>query len=433
METTIIKNGRIIDPANNLDTIGDILIVDGVIAKVGVIDDFPSDPVVIDATDKIVCPGFIDLHTHLREPGREDKETIKTGTMAAAAGGYTSICPMGNTSPVCDSAAVVKFIKTRADIDAIVNVYPMGTVTKNLAGEEIVEFGDLYYAGVKGFTDDGNPVMNAEIMRRALEYSTMFGLPILDHCEDKQLSDEGVMHDGLVSTRIGLKGIPPQAESIQVARDVDLAAMTGGHIHIQHVSKKASLCHIRQGKKQGVNITAEATPHHLCLTDEKLADFNTNAKMNPPLGSEEDRQALIEALIDGTIDCIATDHAPHTDIEKDMPITLAPFGTIGLETAFPACYTYLVKTSRLSVSMLIQKMTQAPADIIKIAPRGSLSLGAPADITIIDLSKSQLITKDFFHSKSSNNCFIGETLWGVITTTLVSGKVVFRRDDPKTT
>ncbi len=427
METIIIKNGLIIDPANHIERTGDVLIVDGVISQIGTIDDFPTDPRVIDATDKIVCPGFIDMHCHLREPGREDKETIKTGTMAAAAGGFTSICPMGNTSPVCDCAAVIKYIKSHAETDACVNIFPMATVTMNMGGEDIVEFGDLYHEGIRGFTDDGNPVMNAEIMRCALSYASMFDLPILDHCEDTRLSAEGVMHAGEVSVRLGLKGIPAEAESIQVARDIDLAKHTGGHIHIQHVSKAASLEHIRRGKKRGIHVTAEVTPHHLCLTDHELLDFNTNAKINPPLGSEDDRQALIDALADGTIDCISTDHAPHTEIEKDFPITFAPFGTIGFETAFAACYTYLVKTNRITLSKLIEKMTAAPADIIKIKPRGTLTPGTPADITIIDLNESQTIDKSFFRSKSSNSCFLGKTLWGIIKTTLVNGKPVFQR------
>lgn len=428
MKTTIITNGHVIDPANGVNEVTDILIENGVIARLGKnLCKTYSDAKLIDANGKIVCPGFVDLHTHLREPGREDKETIKTGTMAAAAGGFTSIVPMANTTPVCDCAAVVKYIKTRAESDAIVNVFPAAAVTKGLEGSEIVEFGDLYHAGAVAFTDDGKPIMNTEIMRRSLEYTKMFDLPVMDHCEDMNLAEGGVMNAGQISTQLGLKGIPPQAESIQVSRDVDLAAMTGGRIHIQHVSKAVSLDHIRRGKAQGVKVTAEATPHHLCLTDEALLEFDTSAKMNPALGTEKDRLALIEALNDGTIDCIATDHAPHTDIEKDMPITSAPFGTIGLETAFAACYTYLVKQGLMSLETLIEKMTSAPAQIIKISPRGTLSPGAPADLVMIDLEHKETVTPSFLRSKSKNSCFLGRELYGIVMSTYVNGNKVFQR------
>jgi dihydroorotase len=426
MRSLIIRNGRVLDPSNGIDEVTTIYIEDGVIKQVGG-QCAVAGAEDIDATGLIVCPGFIDIHTHLREPGREDKETIHTGTRAAAAGGFTSVCAIPNTEPVIDSQTGLKFVLARAESDAVVNVFPYGAVTRGQAGEEIVEFGDLVYYGARGFTDDGHPVMNAEIMRRALEYSAMFNVPVLDHCEDANLASGGVMHEGDVSNRLGLKGIPALAESIQVSRDADLAALTGGHIHIMHVSKKESLEAIRRAKAAGVRLTAEVTPHHLTLTDEALADYSTFAKVNPPLGTDEDRDALLAALLDGTIDCIATDHAPHTDIEKDQPITDAPFGSIGLETAFPVLYTKLVLTGRMSLEFLIQKMTAAPATIVHLDPRGSLSHGAPADLTLIDLSKEIEVTPDFFFSKSRNSCFLGERLKGSIETTICGGRVVYHQ------
>jgi dihydroorotase len=425
MSTLLIKNGRVIDPASNRDEIASILVEDGRVTKVGSIRTTKT-ATVIDATGLVVCPGFIDLHTHLREPGREDKETIATGTRAAAAGGFTTVCAIPNTNPVIDSQTGLKFVLARAETDAVVNVLPYGAVTKGQMGEEIVEFGDLVYYGARGFTDDGRPVMNAEIMRRALEYSAMFEVPILDHCEDCHLADGGVMHEGFYSTKLGLKGIPALAESTQVARDVELAAFTGGHIHIMHVSKAQSLEHIRHGKARGVKVTCEVTPHHLTLTDEALVNFSTVAKVNPCVGSTEDREALIGALLDGTIDCIATDHAPHTDIEKDQPITEAPFGMIGLETAFPVLYTRLVRQGRMALPFLIEKMTSAPAGVLHLEPRGSLETGAPADITLINLDKQVKVDRSFLFSKSSNSPWMGETLWSSIEATIVGGRVVYR-------
>lgn len=422
----LIQNGRVIDPANNRDEITPILIENGVIAEVGSAAAHATADQTIDATGLVVCPGFIDMHTHLREPGREDKETIASGTRAAAAGGFTSVCPIPNTFPVIDSQTGLNFVLARAKTDAVVNVFPYGAVTKEQAGEEIVEFGDLAYFGAKGFTDDGHPVMNAEIMRRALEYSAMFNLPILDHCEELTLSSGGVMHEGFYSMKLGLKGIPALAESMQVARDIDLAEFTGGHIHICHISKRESLEHVRRGKLRNVRITCEVTPHHLTLTDAALEGFNTAAKVNPALGSAEDREALVQALLDGTIDCISTDHAPHTDIEKEDPITDAPFGMIGLETAFPVLYSKLVEPGRVPLALLIAKMTQVPARVLHLEPRGALSQGAPADITLIDLNAEFEVTKSFFHSKSCNSPFIGERLKGRAEITIVGGKVVYR-------
>ena len=424
MASVLIKNGRVIDPANGRDEVASIFIQDGKIAAKPPNDNEADE--VIDAKDCIVCPGFIDLHTHLREPGREDKETIATGTRAAAAGGFTTVCAIPNTNPVIDSQTGLRFVLSRAETDAVVNVYPYAAVTKGQSGEEIVEFGDLVYYGAKGFTDDGHPIMNTEIMRRALEYSAMFNVPILDHCEDLSLADGGVMHEGFYATRLGIKGIPALAESIQVARDVDLAEYTGGHIHICHISKAQSLEHVRRGRARGSKVTCEATPHHLTLTDSLMETFCTAAKVNPPLGSEEDRQALVDALLDGTIDAISTDHAPHTDIEKDQPLTEAPFGMIGLETAFPLLYTRLVRANTVPLNLIIEKMTTGPARVLHLEPSGQLGPGAPADVTVINLNRRFTVTADEMHSKSSNTPLLGEELHGVVEATIVGGKIVYR-------
>ena len=441
MADLLIQNARVIDPASGVDfPSGAVLVRDGKIARVAAAipsSEAPAGAIIIDAAGMLLCPGFIDLHTHLREPGREDKETIATGTRAAAAGGFTSICPIPNTMPVIDSQIGLKFIQTRAQTDALVNVFPYAAVTKGQAGEEIVEFGDLVHNGAYGFTDDGRPVMNTEIMRRALEYSAMFNVPILDHCEDTHLAHGGVMHEGDVSMRLGLKGIPAIAESVQVARDAELVMTTGGHMHIMHVSKRESVEVLRRAKAQMAaqsngasrgRLTSEVTPHHLCLTDESLLGFDTAAKVNPPMGSEDDRQSLIEALLDGTIECIATDHAPHTDIEKDFPITECPFGMIGLETAFPLIYTVLVKSGRFTLPFLVEKLTSAPAKVLHLEPRGTLSEGAPADLVLIDLEKEFEVTPQFFRGKSWNSPLIGRRLQGLIMRTVVSGKTVFVRE-----
>lgn len=425
MTHLFIKNAHVLDPSQKLDGKMSVLITDGVIARVGTDIDQPEDARVIDAEGLHLFPGFVDIHTHLREPGREDKETIATGTRAAAAGGFTAVCPIPNTNPVIDSQTGLRFVLARAETEGVVNVFPYASVTKGQDGEQIVEFGDLVQNGAKGFTDDGRPVMNNEIMRRALEYSAMFNVPVLDHCEDSHMAHGGCIHEGDVSAKLGLKGIPAIAESVQVARDVELAAFTGGHIHIMHVSKKESIEHIRHGKARGINVTAEVTPHHLTLTDEAVVNFDTAAKVNPPMGSESDRVALLEALLDGTIDCIATDHAPHTDIEKDLPVNECPFGMIGLETAFPLMYTRLVKPGIMTLPFLIERITAVPARIIHVDPRGTLAPGAPADITLVNLDEEFEITRDFFHSKSKNSPFIGDKFFGRIRKTIVGGEVVF--------
>lgn len=422
MTTLHIQGGRIIDPANGRDEIADLWAVDGRIvhrAPAGRAD------AVIDARGRVVVPGLIDMHVHLREPGREDKETIATGTRAAAAGGYTSVVPMPNTTPVIDSTTGIKFILERSKSEAVVNVFPAAAVTRGQQGKELTEFGDLVKAGAVALTDDGMPIMNNEIMRRALEYSSMFGVPVLDHCEDLDLAAEGVMHEGKVSLRLGLRGWPSVAESIQVARDVELAAFTGGQIHICHCSTAASVEAIRLGKRRGVKVTGEASPHHIALTDERVSGYNTNAKCKPPLASESDRLAVIEGLVDDTLEVIATDHAPHTVIEKDLVFNEAPFGLMGMETAFGVLNMTLVRTGILSLNRVIEKMTAGPARVLHLS-KGTLSEGADADITILDPERAWTVDVEQLFSRSRNCPWHGEQLIGRATETIVGGRLVYQ-------
>ena len=420
----LIRNGRILDPANDRDETADILVEDGKIARVAPGIDAQTDEIV-DAAGRLVTPGLIDMHVHLREPGREDKENIASGTRAAAAGGFTTICPMPNTDPVCDSAQGLQFLVSRARDNGVVNVLPVASVTKGQQGEAIVEFGDLVYYGAVAFSDDGHPVMNAEIMRRALEYTSMFDVPVLDHCENLNLSENGQMRAGANSARLGLAGIPSASESSQVARNIDLAQYTGGRVHIMHVSVRESVAHIAAAKAQGVSVTAEATPHHLCLTEACCETYDPNFKMAPPLGSEDDRQALLEGLRSGAIDIIATDHAPHTDMEKDRVFAEAPNGVIGMETAFPVLYTDLVLKGEIDLKAVIEKMTVAPARILK-TNKGTLSEGADADIAIFDLDEKYTVDPAAFQSRSHNCPWNGRELQGRPWLTVVRGKVVWR-------
>ncbi|MBN1868095.1 dihydroorotase [Candidatus Sumerlaeota bacterium] len=420
----LIQNGRVIDPASGRDEAMDVLIEDSKIARVAKGIQANADET-IDAKNKIVAPGFVDMHVHLREPGREDKENIHSGTRAAAAGGFTSVCAMPNTTPVCDTAQGLQFLASRARDNAVVNILPVAAVTVGQAGEAIVEFGDLVYYGAVAFSDDGNPIMNAEIMCRALEYTSMFNVPILDHCDNVDLSKDGQMRSGANSVRLGLKGIPPASESSQVARDIDLAQYTGGRVHICHVSVRQSVRHVANAKKSGVNVTCEATPHHLTLTDAAMEGYDANFKVNPPLGSEDDRRALIEGLRDGTIDCIATDHAPHTDMEKDNVMTEAPFGVIGLESAFPVLYTDLVLTGEIGLNLLLEKITIAPSRILNLK-KGTLAEGADADIVVLDLDEEYAIDPQKFFSRSHNCPFVGKQVKGRPVATIVGGRVVFR-------
>jgi len=421
--TLLIRNGRILDPANGRDEIGDILVENGQIAQVGKNLPCKADEE-IDASGKLVTPGLVDMHVHLREPGREDKECIASGTRAAAAGGFTTICPMANTDPVCDSAQGLQFLISRVRENGVVNVLPVAALTKGLEGKAIVEFGDLVHYGAVAFSDDGHPVMNAEIMRRALEYTSMFNMPVLDHCENEDLTQNGQMRAGACAAKLGLAGIPSASESSQVARNIDLARYTGGRVHIMHVSVRASVEHIETAKAQGVNVTAEATPHHLTLTDVCCETYDPNFKMSPPLGSEDDRRALIEGLKSGAIDVIATDHAPHTDMEKDRVFNEAPNGVIGMETAFPVLYTDLVLKDELDLALVIEKLTIAPSRILGCG-KGTLSVGADADIAIFDLETRYVVDPATFQSRSHNCPYNGRELQGRAWATVVGGRIVY--------
>ena len=428
-DTLIIKGGKVFDTeTGNFNTL-DILMEDGRISRIEKSIAPAADTWVINAEGCIVTPGFIDMHCHLREPGYEDKETIASGTMAAAAGGYTVVLAMPNTLPVCDSQTGVKFVMDRAATVGKIRVLPVAAVTHGQEGERITDYGDLISHGAVAFSDDGNPVQNCEVLRRALEYTSMFNVPILDHCEDINLTGDGMMFEGLISTMVGLKGIPEAAESSIVARDLELAEFSGGWLHICHVSVERSVEIIRQAKKRGVKVTAEVTPHHLTLTDKAVKDsqYDPNTKMKPPLASETDRQALIKGLIDGSIDVIATDHAPHTTVDKDQPYIEAPFGVIGLETAFSVLYTELVKPAILPLEMLIRKMTSAPARLMKLNDRGNLKLGFIADVAVINLDKEWNVSAGNIYSRSHNSPFIGKKLYGVVELTVSEGRIAFSR------
>lgn len=423
----LITNGRVVDPANRLNTVLDLLIVDGKILKVGpkllLTDPRAKDAQVIDASGRLVVPGFVDLHTHLREPGYEYKETIRTGTAAAAAGGFTTVCVMPNTNPVNDNQSVTEFILDKARKEGCVNVRPIGAITKGSRGEELAEISDLKLAGCVGVSDDGCPVMNSEVMRRAMEYAGTFDLPVIDHCEDLNLSRGGSMHEGKISTELGLRGIPAAAEEVMVARDLILAEQTGTHLHLAHVSTAGSVRMIREAKARSVRVTAEVCPHHFTLTHEALREFDANKKMNPPLRTKVDVDALIEGLQDGTLDAIATDHAPHAPEEKLQEFETAPCGVVGLETAWPLAYG-LVAAGMMTLEEIVAKLTINPARIIKI-DRGTLSEGSVADVTLIDPEATWIVDPEQLRSKSRNTPFAGWKMKGRVVKTLVSGEVVW--------
>lgn len=422
----LIRGGRVIDPANDVDDVLDVVVERGKIAGIG--KDLGSEGAVLDAKGKIVAPGLIDMHVHLREPGREDEETIATGTRAALRGGFTTICAMPNTEPVADNASVIDLVEARATNYGLVNVLPIGAITKGQEGKEIVEMGELVAAGAVAFSDDGKSVGSAEVMRRALEYSKMFGAPIIAHCEDPSLSAGGAMHEGFASTCLGLRGMPSAAEEVMVARDVALAELTGAKLHIAHLSSAGSVEIVRRAKKRKLAVTCEVTPHHLVLTDEALATYDTNCKVNPPLRSADDRAALRKGLADGTIDAIATDHAPHAVHEKEIELIDASFGMIGLESAVPLLFTTLVVGEGFDAALVIAKLTSGPAVVLGI-DAGTLSVGAVADITVIDPAASGTIETKRLESRSRNTPFGGWKVSGGVVDVIVGGKRLLREGE----
>lgn len=416
----ILTGGRVVDPSRNIDEIMDIGVQDGMIVDPAKI----SSSRKIDLDGLVVAPGFIDMHVHLRQPGNTAAETIRTGTMAAAAGGFTAVVAMPNTNPVTDTAGAVEFIRRQSLLEGVVKVLPCGAMTKGSEGKEMAGIGSLKRAGVVAISDDGKCIQNHEIMRHVVEYSKSFGLPILDHCEDEIVASNGVMHDGYWSTVLGMKGYSSAAEEMMVARDIILSRMSDWKIHVQHVSAKESVDLIRNAQRKGIKISTEVTPHHLALTDDWIKHFDTNYKMNPPLRTDEDRLALIDGLVDGTIAAIASDHAPHTETNKLVEFDYAPFGIIGLETSVSICFSELYHTGLLGLSQLISKYTEGPAKILDL-DMGSLAEGKSADITIIDIDNEYVIDARNFYSKSRNTPFDGRKVKGKVVATVVDGKFVF--------
>ena len=422
----LLRGGRVIDPSRQSDGIADVLLDGGRVESVGRNIGIPDGAQVIDCAGRVVAPGLVDVHTHLREPGQEDLETVASGAMAAVAGGFTAVCAMPNTDPVCDNQGVVGFVIAQAQRAAKARVYPIGAISVGQKGLTMAEFGELVGAGAVAVSDDGKPVVSSHLMRTALEYAKTFGIPVADHCEDPTLASGGSMHEGIISTRLGLKGIPAAAEEIMVARDILLAELTGGHVHLCHMSTRGSVELIRRAKEKGIRVTAEACPHHFSLTHEACLGYNTNAKMNPPLREAEDREAIRQGLRDGTIDCIATDHAPHHYDAKEREFDDAPNGIIGLETAFGLSMTELVQTGLLSLPELLSRMSTVPARIFNL-PGGTLATGAPADVVVLDPEVEWEVQPDAFYSKSRNTPFAGRRLTGRADVTIVRGQVAYRR------
>ena len=417
----LITGGRVVDPSQELDEVLDVLIEGGSIVRTG--RNLKADVETIDASGLVVAPGLIDLHTHLREPGQEHKETIATGTRAAVAGGYTAVCAMANTVPPNDERAVTEMMLAEAARNGSCRVYPVGAVSRGLKGEELAELADLRAGGCVAVSDDGKPVWNAQLMRRALEYCSMLGMPVIAHEEDAHLNEGGVMHEGYYSTLLGMGGIPAASEESLVARDVILARITRGHLHVAHLSTAGAIEAVRRARADGVRVTCEVTPHHLALGDDAVQSFSTYVKMNPPLRSQEHRDALFEAIADGTVDAIATDHAPHHFDEKNVEFDLAPFGVIGLETAFAVCYDRLVRGEVIELGRLIDLLSCGPARVFGL-PGGTLRDGSLGDVTILDLDAEWEVGPRFV-SKASNSPFIGEKLRGRAVATIVGGKVAF--------
>jgi dihydroorotase len=425
----ILKGGRVVDPSSGVDGMLDLLIEDGAISRLGRSLAVDGAEVFEVPKGAIVAPGLIDIHVHLREPGHEPKETVATGTASAVAGGFTAVACMPNTEPVNDHAGITQFILKRAAEAGLARVYPIGAVSVGSRGEQLSELGEQKNAGCVAFTDDGRPVATALLMRRALEYAGMLGVPIIDHCEDPSLKGDGVAHEGLHASALGLLGIPGVAESLMVERDVSLAELTGAHVHVAHMSARQSVRAVRAGKERGVRVTCEVAPHHFTLTDEALdgpVKYDTNLKMNPPLREAADRDAMLEAIADGTVDVIATDHAPHHADEKLVEFDRAPFGIVGLETAVALVFDRLVHTGRIAVARAIELLSTNPARVMRL-PGGTLAAGAVADVTILAPDTPVTIRAAQLASKSKNTPFDGWQLKGAVVATIVGGKIVFRR------
>jgi dihydroorotase len=422
-EDVVIRSARLVDPLERVDALLDVRIDNGVIAQIGERLD-TNEHRVVEAAGQTLVPAFVDPHVHLRTPGHEDEETIATGTAAAAAGGYCAILAMPNTEPVVDDPETLRGLRSRAEVEAHIPVGFFAAITKGQAGEELAELGSLADAGAVGFTDDGRPVAAAGVMRRALQYNAVTGRTIAVHCEEKTLTRGGHAHAGSVAAELGLGGWPSLGESLMVARDIDLAADTGQSVHLMHLSARESVDHLRRGREAGVCVTGEVTPHHLCLTHEAVRTLDPNVKMNPPLRSEDDRAALIDGLRDGTISAVATDHAPHSLEEKDVPFESAPFGVVGLETAFSVLYTQLVEPGLLTLETLLERMSAGPAVIFGLA-RPRIAVGAPANLTLLDLAGSWRVRADRLRSRSQNSWLLGERLNGRVSLTIAAGRVAF--------
>ncbi len=425
MPKLLIKNGRILDPVSGRDEIGDVLIKSGLIVRIGP-NQHATGAVAFDATGLVVAPGFIDMHTHLREPGFEHAETIESGSKAAAAGGFTTVCAMPNTHPVNDDATVTRYILERASRSAVVNVLPIGAITKDSGGEQLAAIGSMRQAGCVAISDDGRPVMNSRVMRRAMEFAHAFDIPVIDHCEDLNLSAGGDMHEGFTSVRLGLRGIPCVSEDVMVARDILLAELTGARFHVAHLSSKRSLEMVREAKARGLSVTCEVTPHHMALDDSVMVPYDSNYKMKPPIRSAQDRSALVEGIASGVVDAIATDHAPHPGSEKMQEFEKCPFGIIGLETALAVALETLVHSGKLPLIRLVELFTAGPARILKIE-RGHLRPGAPGDITIFDPDREWTYDVGRSCSKSANSPWHGRHFRGAPVATVVGGKIIWQR------
>ncbi len=424
----LLRGGRVVDPSQGLDEVRDVLLVEGVVEGLGRGLEAPDGARVIDAAGLIVTPGLIDVHVHLREPGGEHKETIRTGARAAAAGGFTAVCAMPNTDPPMDDPATVAFVLSEGRKVGAARVYPLGCISLGQKGERLAEVGEMVAAGAVGITDDGHPVMDSGLMRLALEYARVFGVPVADHPEDLGLARNGAMNEGLVATRLGLSGKPNASEDVHILRDLLVAELTGGHIHLQHVSTRMGVEAIRRAKERGVHVTAEATPHHMLLTDEAVEGYRTEAKMNPPLRSAADRDAVIAGLVDGTLDTLATDHAPHHYDEKEQAFDDAPNGIVGLETSLGLVLTHLVAKGVIDLATLVERMTVAPARAFNL-PGGTLRRGSPADVTLIDPERAWTVSARAFLSKSRNTPFDGWELKGRAVITVVGGRIAWELDD----